>query len=391
MKQLTACFRLSATILFMSLTCLAQSTKESTPELTLVFVSGAARNFEMPVFNGGGGSSSNFKRIDWWKPANGESRAQAVDIRLGRDGEVAIVTLYATLENDKQVKVGTYRLKEGETVTTEELKAFGIEPCVLKVVRAKPHVEEPLPPITAQLDNKTKSLEVVEFFQEAPPSTSFRLTVRNASQKNVTGLDFYMPSPDGNGGGGQSSTGNKARPIMIPGGVSTHFIGLSRPVRLTPNGYVYDDVSKQTVIIRAVMFEDGTYEGMAEVVAQLEAGRRGLEVQRRRVLRLLQEVSNSNDVNTLTLDAVKERAYALSKTGEESDVSDILARFPSLDSKWKDTLRVSVGTGLSTGKQEFLRFIREFEEKLKQPGTRVTLADWAKQMSSQYEQLINEQ
>jgi hypothetical protein len=71
MTRLAASVHVLLAISLLSLTSLAQPQKESTPQLAVQFDSGSGRVFEMPVFKDGGGSSSNFKQIDSWKPAKG--------------------------------------------------------------------------------------------------------------------------------------------------------------------------------------------------------------------------------------------------------------------------------------------------------------------------------
>ena len=94
--------------------------------------------------------------------------------------------------------VGTYRLSEGETIKTEELTKFGLVRLVLKVVKATPAFKDPSPHIMPKVENKTKAVQVVGFYQEAPPLESFRLTLLNVSSKNIialSGFELYSDGP----------------------------------------------------------------------------------------------------------------------------------------------------------------------------------------------------
>jgi hypothetical protein len=291
------------------------------------------------------------------------------------------------LENEKVVQVGTYRLREHESVRAEELTKFGVEAVGLKVVKAKPDFKDPLPPIMPNLDNKTKAIEVISFYQDAL-SGSFKLSLRNVSSKNIIALALFMPSADGNGGSGQQSRGDKDHPVMLPGGVSVSFISIPRGGRMTPGGYVPDVVLQQTLSIRTVVFDDGTYEGLVEPAAEMEAQRRGLDIQRRRILRLLQEPKKTNDGDLpATLNELKEQAYALGKTADASVALELIALFPSLDEKSKGWLLESVAGGLRDGKLELLRYLNDFEEMQKQPGEHIAFAQWLKQTQANYEKL----
>jgi hypothetical protein len=393
MKQSTTCFRLQVlpAILLLCFGGAAQQ-PEGTPtkqELALEVSNLGAGPWEIPAFDGGGGGAANFRRIKAWKPSSKEEIVKSIDFKIGREADIVIARLSVTLENEKVVEVGTYRLRENESVRAEELTKFGVEGLVLKVVKAKAGFKDPLPPIPPQILNKTKAIEVISFYQHARPSESFQLTLRNVSNKNIIALDLFVPSADGNGGGGQRSQGgNKDHPVMLPGGISVHHIGISRGGRMTPDGYVPDVALQQTLIIRTVVFDDGTYEGLVEPAAEMEAQRRGLDIQRRRILRLLQEPKKTNDGDVpATLNELKEQAYALGKTTDPSIVLELMALFPSLDEKSKGWLLQSVEGGLRDGKLELLRYINDFEEMQKQPGEHITFAEWIKQTKVNYEKL----
>ena len=393
MKQSTKCLRLEIlpAILLLCFSAVAQPRQDVPPkqELALEVNTSVGSLWEMPAFNGGGGEAFNFKRIASWEPSSNESPVASIVFQLTREGWMVIARLSVRLENYKEVMVGTYRLSEDETLRTEELTKFGLEPLVLRVIRAKPRFEDSLPPIMPKLENKTNAIEVVGFYQAAPASDSFQLTLRNVSNKKVIALDLFMPSADGNGGGGlRSQGGDRDHPLMLPGGISTHHIGVSRGGRMTRNGFVPDAALQQTLIIRTVVFDDGTYEGLVEPAAEMEAQRRGLDLQRRRILLLLQRPGKPNAGEMLTtLDELKEEAYALGKTADASVALELLALFPSLEEQAKGSLVQSVEGGLRDGKLELLRYINDFEEMQKQPGGHVTFAEWIKQTRATYEKL----
>ena len=351
MKHSMICswFKVLPALLLLCLSVVAQQRQDTVvkQELALAVSNGVDRPSEIPAFNGGSGTV-NFRRIETWKPTSKEETVNDVYFKIDREGEIVIAHLSVRLENEKQVMVGTYRLREGETIKTEEFTKFGLEPLVLKVVKATPPFKDPLPPIMPKVENKTKAIEVVGFYQD-PQSKSFRLTLRNVTNKKIIALDLFMPSSDGNGGQGQRSQGDKTHPVMLPDGISVHYISISQGGRMTPNGFVPDVALQQTLIIRTVVFDDGTYEGLVEPAAEIEAERRGLDIQRRRILRLLQEPKKTNDGDVPTLNELKEQAYALGKTADASVALELIALFPSLDEKSKGWLLQRVEGGLRDG------------------------------------------
>ena len=379
-------------LLLLCLSGVAQE-RPSTPvkhDLALaVELGGAHQTIEIPAFNGGYAGIASFRRIKSWQPSTGEALVDDLIFKIAREAKTVIAHLSVRMENEKEVLVGTYRLNEGDAVMTDALTKFGLEPLVLRVVKAKPSFEDPLPPIMPKVENKTKAIEVVSLNQESSPSDSFRLTLRNVSSKNIVALDLFMPSSDGNGGSGQRSQGSdKAHPLLLHGGVSVHHINVSRGGRMTPDGFVPDIAQQQTLIIRTVVFDDGTYEGLVEPAAEIEAHRRGLDIQRKRILRLLQEPQKTNEGDVVTqLSELKEQAYALGKTVDASVALELMALFPSLDEKAKGSILQTVEGGLREGKLELLRYISDFEEMQKQPGEHITYADWIKQTTTAYEKL----
>src|SRR5688572_22410947 len=174
-------------LLLLCLSGVAQE-RPSTPlkhELALaVELGGAHQTIEIPAFNGGYAGVASFRRLNSWKPATGEALVDDLIFKIAREAEIVIAHLSVRMENDKEVLVGTYRLNEGDAVMTDALTKFGLEPLVLRVVKAKPSFKDPLPPIMPKVENKTKAIEVVGLNQESSPSDSFRLTLRNVSSKN---------------------------------------------------------------------------------------------------------------------------------------------------------------------------------------------------------------
>jgi hypothetical protein len=385
--------RILPAILFLSLSVIGQQPPDAAVKLDLALEvdRGVDRKLEIPAFDGGGGEAANFQRIKSWKPSNGEVPVVGIVFKIGREADIVITDLSLRLENDKVINVGTYRLAENETVNTDELTKFGLEPLGLKVVKAKPRLKDPSPPIMPKVEIKTKAVDIVSFYQTDSPSNSFQLSLRNVSNKNIIALDMFMPSADGNGGSGQRSQGERARPIMLPGSILVQHIGVSRSGRMTPDGYVPDVPRQQTLIVRTVVFDDGTYDGLVEPAAEIEAERKGLNIQRRRILRLLQEPKKSNDgVVLTTVSDLKEQAYSLGKASETSVVLALIGLFPSLDEKSKTGLQSSVENGLRNGKLEFLRYINDFEDLQKRPGEHITFAKWIEQTMALYEKLTTE-
>src|SRR5215470_1556905 len=189
-----------------SLTAIAQ--RAPTPELALR-VEMQERVWEMPVFDGGGGSNVSFKRIESWIPPPGQPPVDQLNFKINCEADVVVTTLLVKLTNEKELVVATYRLRKDESVITQELSKVGLEPVVLRVVKNTRVEVEPPPPIQPLIENKTKSVEVANFYRE-PQLNSFRLTLQNISSKAIIAVDLYMPEK--NGGSGQQAEGDRTHP-----------------------------------------------------------------------------------------------------------------------------------------------------------------------------------
>jgi hypothetical protein len=390
MKQSAMGFwlRILAAILLLSLNVFAQVQQDTVAkqELALEIRTGDDGWWEIPAVNGASGETGNFRRLKSWKPVSGEPPVAVIVFKIDREADLVIAHLSVRLENDKIVTAATYRLREFEAVKTEELTKFGLEPLVLKVVKTKPRFELPLPPVTPQIENKTAAVQVVSFYPDTLRSGDFRLTLRNVSTKKIIMLDLFIPSAEGHGGFGQRMSGDKNRPVILPDSVSTQPIQISDGGRMTLDGFVPETLVQRMLIIRTVVFDDGTYDGLVEPVAEFEAHRRGLDTQRRRILRILDEFKATDSEDELTtLNALKEQVYGLAKAPDASAIQELVALFPSLGTTANGFLRRSFEVGLTEGKRGFLRYINEFEELQKGAGPHVTFAEWIKQTKVSYE------
>ncbi|HEX3100650.1 MAG TPA: hypothetical protein VHQ01_02600, partial [Pyrinomonadaceae bacterium] len=287
MKQSTTRFpyHVLAAILFLCISGPAQQVQDKPiqQKLAIEISNLGDRPWEIPVFvanplasSGADASAANFKRIKEWKPSKEGEIVKSIDFKNELEGDVVIARVSVTLENEKVVVIRTYRLRENESAKTDELTKFGVEEIGLKVIKAKPDPEELPPAIQPQILNKTKAIEVVSFYPTPRSSQSFQLTLKNVSSKNIVALDLLVTSPNSNDSVGHRSQGNgKEHPLIAPGGVFVSHIGVSSGGTETPAGYVADPVVQGTLIIRTVVFDDGTYDGQVGPAAEIEAERRG--------------------------------------------------------------------------------------------------------------------
>jgi hypothetical protein len=360
--------------------------QKSAPDLAVRVDTGEESAQEIPAFDGGGGGTARFKRLKSANAITDQTRVTDLFFKINREGDVVVTHLSVRLANQKEIAIGTYRLRENESATANELTSVGIEPLTLSIVRAKARFIDPSPPIQPLLENKTQAVQIVNFDRDPSRSDKFRLVLRNISTKGIIAVDLFMPSPDGNGGGGQTHTGDRDHLVMAPGGTSEYYISVLRGGRTTPAGYVPEPPIQRTLIIRTLLFEDGSYEGSLETAAEITAQRNGQNLQRKRILELLREVVRSQSEKlSLTVEQFKEQVYSLNNTSDASEIRQLVAKFPSSAEK---SLESYLKVGLDDGKQELLRNLSEFENSLNDRRFSLTFAQWLIQKQADYEKRI---
>lgn len=253
----------------------------STPALELgVEVSGAgARPHVFPALSHGGAGTS-VKRIAGWTPAPGESPVRQLSFQVEREADVVKINLKVRLENDKEIPVASYALHEGESATANDLTKYGVEPVTLKIVRYAPRRPAPPPEVEPSVENRTNSLEIVGVKKSAHSPRSYMITLRNLSSKNVIAVDLFQPL--WHGGYETISNGSHSRPAMAGGEAKDFNFNLSAGgTRETPVGEVRNpDPSPPRIVVRAVVFDDWSYEGDAETAARIEINHRAQNFQR---------------------------------------------------------------------------------------------------------------
>jgi hypothetical protein len=264
----------------------------------------------------------------------------------------------------REQPVANYLVREGETILVRELTDFGVEPLNLRVVRATPQtVERPLA-VPGEAVSKLDAVSVVAFGIDTSEPTMYRLSLRNLTQKNITALQIYQVDKAGRRVGHYMEMwAGPTRPVIMAGGMyETHVDGDSGSGRMTPQGFMPDPPQPLTVVIGTVVFDDGTYEGEAEVAARMEARQIGRRIQFKREVSLLDGMLNAPEQDVqVAVEKLKSQVSTLRIDVDVSIVNKLLARYPSLSSEdQKKDLTAQVMDGLRAGREELLYAIKEF-------------------------------
>ena len=387
MKRLTLiAFALSATLLAPAPPAAAQEARSTPAQKNLAVEIDGERYRGHQLSVQGGTELSPVERLPGWEQPAGA--AQLIAFKFDNDFEGDAVRIKVALVFDdswpaeapgpkygrKEQAVGSYLVREGESVKVEDLARFGVEPLTLKVVKAKPKVMQPQPALasTPLVANNLKAVQVVGIAPDQSPANrnTYKVRLQNVSRKGITALSLHEEYE-----GGRSSLtaqGGAERPLIAPGDVYEAGFRFNVDRGATPPGHVSDAERQRTLKVGTVIFDDGTYEGEAKTAAAIFAERRGKQVQGARALPLLREMLAAPSLDAAAaLDKLKSEVESLRIDADPAAAAELLAQFPSLargDAEKhleRDTLKslaLQLMGGLKTGRHSLLHTIKQWEE-----------------------------
>lgn len=315
--------------------------------------------YEAPA-RGGYIAHVNLKRIGDWKPS-AEVRAEASALRLHfwLEGNTPRIEVSAYLDkiaprsNPEWEKMATTRVvlravALDETVTISETEKFGIQPFQVRAFRAQPWSVGP-PLIT----NKTQALNV-DSVSEARPT--YTLKVRNVSHKAINAIHSYGFENDRKQGGSGSSAAN-----LIPAGrifvIQQRFDLMEERLKTKAQS----SPAKREIVIAAVVFDDGSYEGEPDVAADMAANLVGKRIQLSRVLPLLRKLVASQSQDSNQMKMLQEEIAALPEDVHSSVTDELIARFAAASEDMRNRrIKEEVRNGMRYLKNHVLRETEKF-------------------------------
>lgn len=328
-----------------------------------------------------------FGHVPSWQPPAGFLPVQAVNILSRVEGDAVRVTVSVFVGvrfQDKEVPVATYLVRENEKIKTSALTEFGVEPFEIKVSRVSP-VSADIP----QVVNKTESVAVLNILANNSTVPSYKLELRNLSNKNIIALGINMivnnrqrriAMPRGRAG----------RPLIEAGSVYNHNILGVLNAQSAPGGYVPDAPTKQEIVITTAVFDDGSYEGDAQTAATVRAFQIGDKIQVRKIIPLIQDALNETDPNvSQAIEKFKTRVAALSNEVDADVANELQQAFPNLSQEAKANLKTSIEASLSGVKFELLRSLQQSEKANPQSLNTSIFQAWLSKIKEEYEQWLS--
>ena len=300
----------------------------------------------------------------WKAPAGATEVREAVRVVSRVEGDAVRVTvsiLSGTKAFENEQQVGTHLIRETEKISIDELKFFGIEPFQIKLVRVNPNIA-PVPPVILK---GIESLLVINAMAKETTLPSFRIILRNQSNKNIVGLGVEVVA------GGRPQRISKPRGIdgqsLIPAG-KEYWLTVAAPNRAeaTPGGFAPTTPSDQQIEIKAAVFDDGTYEGDAAMAATVRGHRAGEKMELIKLVPLLENALNSPNADPT--EELRKLEAQVSSTGSDAEpqmVQGLSAEFPKADGSISERIKGTIEASATMLKSNLLKEIHTLQnEKL---------------------------
>lgn len=314
-----------------------------------------------------------FRQLEDWKPEAGSLPVQAVQIASSMEGPALRVVVSIHLGKkmfEKQERLGSYLLHENERLTLYEMTAFGLEPYELMAARV-----EKRSAYTPAVTSYAPSVEAREVRALDATFPVFNLKLRNASSKNISALSIEI-RVNGRPRISAMAHNRDAVPLIEAGGTYEYKRQFATSATEAGGGYLPETVPDQTLVIKAAVFDDGTFEGDAGFAARYRAFALGFRTQLARLLTQYQQSLQAAEPEPgAALDNLRRRVNALGTELDPGELDKLLADFPegALD---RTLLKEAAEVIMFEMKKEALKAIEEFKQKQDSAGDREALSRW---------------
>ena len=283
-----------------------------------------------------------FQRTAAWKPQAGYSPVAAVKLYSRIDG-VGVVRVKVTVlrgsHHEFEDLVADHVVGKDKTVIAE-LANFGVVPFELSLVNA-PVTTASLPEVRNDTQSVLVSLEPM-----ASDIPRFKATITNTSSIPVAGLS-YRVTVNGRDQVSAMPRAEHGGAFINPGASRTISIAYPLPPTMQSTGDVPQSEPGAQLIISALVFNDGIYEGNALEAVRLRAFGFGEKLETARILDLLRSAS------ALGPGEFALKADQLSYKVTVSDIAPLLADFPGLSPRDIESARFCAEASASTAQKDF--------------------------------------
>jgi len=328
-----------------------------------------------------------FGHITSWRPIAGAPVIRAVRLVPRIEGDavrVIVSTMWGEKALNNEQRVASYLIRENEKINIEELRQFGIEPFGIKLIRVAPSLT-PVPPVILK---GVASLVVINAVSVDTTLPSYRITLFNQSGKNIVGLAVDEVA------GKKIETTAKPRKqygqTLIAAG-KTYELQVSAPVRVqeTPNGYAPATLSNPEILIKAVVFEDGTFEGDPESAAEIKGYRAGEKMELPGLIAAVDKALISPSANVSeALRNLEVEVSSLSSDVEPVLLKSLASEFPELGKEAAQKIKFAVQVSAIGTKAKLLNDIHKLQGEGTQALTANEYREWLNKTRDLYTQWL---
>jgi hypothetical protein len=302
-------------------------------------------------------------------------------LRYKMESDAVRVKVYAWTEKffEKETLIGDFLLHEGEKAAVDEMAKYGYEPMELTIVNVRP-----APASLPSAASRIPSVEVVSVEAEQTNFPSYKITLRNISDKDITLLEVQS-FIEGRLVSTHLPRGEHDLPLLKPGETFVECVSVGGHGLKQADDYLPS--SPQIVEVITAVFNDKSYEGDRQTAAEFVAGQLAQKIQIVRALSLLQAVAETPGTSErAALDSLKKQVSALDRNAQQNTIDEILAEFPGLPSPSENkTIKIVIEIGLDQVRKELLKEISEYAQTLGRSPTSQPLSVWASGLRQKYE------
>jgi hypothetical protein len=329
-----------------------------------------------------------FGQLPGWRPPAADALpVKAVNILTRQDGDLLVQVIVSVHLGskffEKEEPIATYNLRENEAVSVNELTGFGVVPFKIKVVRVNPIIAG-LPSVL----NKTDSLAVTGLQARISTLPTYEVTLQNLSAKNVAALGVELHV---NGRRRISSLrqGNWGERLIEAGATYTLVVAGADNAQLTHAGYQPESPPNQEILIKTIVFSDGSYEGDAEIAASFRAFQAGRKSQIARLVEVLQTITASTEaIDGAAAEKLKAQVASLNDEAETAVLKNLRREFPGFNQDQNERVKASVEVSQSAIKTDFLKELRAFEKGGKRAADADAFRAWLSASKQKYAQWL---
>ncbi|HKG23044.1 MAG TPA: hypothetical protein VKC34_14190 [Blastocatellia bacterium] len=200
--------------------------------------------------------------------------------------------------------------------------------------------------------NSTRSFKIVAV--ERSDNGDYRLSLKNENEKAITAFRVFLPFSNRSIREDSRATGEP----IAPGAIEV----LRIPSESLASAGVDQYSDRANVLINAVVFDDKTGEGRADVLAEMSAERFGEKRELTRAVTRLRRLLEAGDTQLITsLDSLRAEHRAAPGEGEEASLlADFKSESPSIAGS-PDVISRGIGSGLKSGLEKARHMLADLE------------------------------